>query len=37
MVRYRLEYPGRDGAQLMIGIGFEPVFPDGTISCSGCG
>jgi hypothetical protein len=37
MVRYHLEYIGQDGIPLEMSIGLEPVFPDGTISCSACG
>jgi hypothetical protein len=37
MLRYHLEYLGQDGTPLEMSIGFEPVFPDGTISCSACG
>ena len=37
MVRYHLNYLGQDGTPLELSIGFEPVFPDGTISCSACG
>jgi hypothetical protein len=37
IVRYLLEYLGQDGTPLEMRIDLEPVFPDGTISCSACG
>ena len=35
MVQYAVDVPGADG--LHISLNFEPVFPDGVISCSACG
>lgn len=35
MVQYAVDVPGADGLQ--ISLNFEPVFPDGVISCSACG
>ena len=37
MVSYHREYLGQDDTPLELTIGLEPVFPDGTISCSACG
>ena len=34
-LQYHVDYPGHDGFQL--GVYLEPVFPDGSVTCSGCG
>ena len=34
-LQYQLAYPLEDGG--LLDVVFEPVFPDGSISCSACG
>lgn len=37
LLEYHLDLDGEDPGTTTIAIWFEPVFPDGTISCSSCG